>query len=254
MYDPKLAQSVKDLCVKPVRPWPSGFPSVIWRGWSLVQGHGENVLDLSESPINDALPFCLPDLGIAQLAAITAQIEGEEENICAAYHLRWNERLNQVFVVLRETPASFQLWVDEKKLAARDLFPLLAIGDIPRFAPILNKISQVSFTKSTGSQALEWAVDLHLMGVDVLTLLNADDVYSALKRERRPVEAADIESRTKALRSWPLPSQTKAEWQTGEDLPKLEVKLQAKSPRDLSNKLKALSDVGQAWDQWEKNT
>jgi len=212
-------------------------------------------MDVSNSSLGGALRLAYPQLGLTAIAQVIAQIPEEAENICQTYDLRWSERLSQVLKMIGCTPVEFQKWINEKKFSPRDLFPLLAVRDLSEFEPVLSHLARSSLTRSLASQALEWSVELFLMGVPFSTILgNKKDWWASLRKLRRPIESAQTERREKFLREAPLPSHTAGQWLNASDQPALEIKLQASSAKELHQLLDKLKSVSDAWEKLESST
>lgn len=230
------------------RPWPESLPTVRWQKWRLAGlGKGE-VVDLSTSWLGEALKWCYPNLGIAEIANIVAAIPEQAESVCQAYDLRWNERLTQTLRAVLSTPAVFQKWVNEKQLGPRELFPLLAVPDLKAIEPILEQVGESALSRAQGAQALEYAIECFLMEMPLHAILeNRHNWLPHLRRLRRPLEDVDNQTRDAALNHVHLPPQTTLQWLNGTDQPVLEVRLQAKSPTDLLKKLEQLKTADKAW-------
>jgi hypothetical protein len=141
-----------------VKLWPSSLPSVVWRGWRIagdVESASAGQIDISDSPLGDALRWCYPNLGLAEVAALLEAFPGEIESICEAYDLNPGERLDLTLQALRKTPRKFRDWVNEKKLSPRDLAPLLNVKDLNKTFPMLEKIGVSQTTKPAGLKILE---------------------------------------------------------------------------------------------------
>lgn len=229
------------------------MPSLQWREWILA-GDSSTVFDVSNCELGAALKLAYPQLGLNALAHVISMIPEQAENVCQTYDLRINERLSRVFELILLTPASFQKWVDEKKIAPRDLFPLLAVKDLRGAEPILLQLARSTLSKTQGAQALEWAIELFLMERPLDEILsNEKNWWSSLRKMRRPRESEQDEKRDRFLKQTPWPSRANGQWLSHTDSPALELKLQARSPRELDQMLEKLKTVVDTWRDLESS-
>jgi hypothetical protein len=250
-------QRLKSLNIQSSSPvlcqWPNSMPSLQWREWILA-GDASTFFDVSNCELGAALKLAYPQLGLSALAYVISMIPEQAENVCQTYDLRINERLSRVFELILLTPAPFQKWVDEKKMPPRDLFPLLAVKDLSGAEPILLQLARSALSKTQGAQALEWAIELFLMERPLDEILsNEKNWWSSLRKIRRPKESEQDEKRDRFLKQTPWPSRTNGQWLSHTDSPALEVKLQARSPRELDQMLEKLKTVVDTWRDLESS-
>lgn len=231
--------------------WATNLPTVHWKNWILGGENRDDGVDLSSSPIETALKFCYPTLGLASLAVAAELFPDSAGAICTAYGLRFSDRLQNVLERLRQTSAQFQIWVDEKKLSPRDLAPLLSLP-VADLEAILEFLRQTSLSRSEATQALEWAVELKMLNFsDDVLFAEGGNWLAALRRLRRPVEAAAKEKADAQLKLWPWPRECEGRWNTNSDQRALHIDLTASTPADLERKLERLREVSSRWRQME---
>lgn len=212
----------------------------------------ETSFDVSLSSLGEALRLAYPNLGLISLAQVMTQIPGHEESICHAYGIKWNDRLSQVLDLVLQTPPDFQRWLEEKKFSPRDLLPLLAVSDLKAIEPLLMHLPKTGLSKTPAVQALEWSIELYLMGLPLEQLLTKNDNWWAfLQRLRRPMESEQIEKRERFLREAPFPPRTTGQWLTDSDQPVLEIKTLARTPEELLSQLDKLKTIYEAWSKLE---
>src|SRR6185437_8581429 len=89
--------------------WPSTLPALIWKGWRLTPGRDDHgALDLSGTPLVDALKVCYSELGLVSLARLAELFPDDREMIFQSFGMRWSDRLSLVCEALRASPVSFQ--------------------------------------------------------------------------------------------------------------------------------------------------
>lgn len=227
--------------------WPSSLPTIEWRGHRLVGSNPSYIVDLSPSPLGEVCKLCNPNIGLSVIAHLIAEFPKEAENICQSYGLHWGERLAKILTVLLQTPASFQNWVDQRKFSPQDLAPLLAVADLGSIEKLLSSASHSKWTRSEAVQALEWAIELHLMGHDDISKLIENQDFDELRRRRRPLDTAQWAERQKHLAKIQIPRRTVVQWKNEIDVPLMEVRFQAQSKLDFLRKLDELKNVQAAW-------
>lgn len=259
-----IAQCDRRLDFKPQQAWPEALPAYSWQGlllsgFSRREGRALDLWKLSACSWLEAVRACYTDLGLGELARLYEGLKiarptlAQEfrEPLFAAYGLRWSERLEETLDVLLHTPLEFQRWIDDKKWGARDLAVLLAVPQMPEFLPFLEALIELPLSKSQGVQALEWVVELHLMGRPLNDLMPSDHNVAAylsrLERWRRPQSQEREEQWRKTVTEWPWPSQVQGRWQRIGDEAGLEIKIHTTSPQDFHKKLERLQTIRDAW-------
>lgn len=256
-----ISQCSRTLDFSPRREWSPIFPVLAWKG-NLVCGFeretGEAV-DVSEHLFLDVWKACHPELGLAEVARSVECIRrwnGEffveiGSGLLALYGLRLNERLAQLMDLLVRTPREFQNWVDDKKMAPRDLGALLALNDVRDIEPLLLEMPKLGISRFEGARALELFIELYLMGRplnDLLPTSNNGGLYlRRLEQWRRPAANEQDEEWRKTVEQWPWPAQVKAEWQRFGDQSGLEIKIRTTSPDDFQKKLERLAEIPDTW-------
>jgi hypothetical protein len=256
-----IMQCDRRLDFHPRRDWPRALPALAWQGLLLTgfeRTEGQ-VLDLWENgrcPWLEAVKAAHPELGLGELSRLQARLiqtrpelaKEFNDGLLAEYGLRWCERLQETMQALASTPLEFQNWVDEKGLAARDLSPLLAVGvDV---APFLMELPRLGLSKSQGVQALEWFVELLMMGQPLNDLMPSTDGAAYLRRLeqwRKPAAADHDQRRQRQVAEWPWPAHVQGQWQRFGDQSGLEIKIRATSPQDLHKKLERLGAIQETW-------
>jgi hypothetical protein len=173
------------------------------------------------------------------------------EGMFAEYDLRWCERLANTLVVLSETPRAFQDWVDEKTVGARELSPLLAAPEPNIYHQALTDLIALGGSKSQVLQALEWLIELNLMGHPLHDILPSDkdmaNYLRKLEKWRRPRTSEQDERWREVVHHWPWPAQVQGQWLRFGDQAGLEIKMRTTSPRDFQKKLLRLVSIGEFW-------
>ncbi len=172
-FDPKT-QGIIRLSYYPRRGWPSLWPAFVWNG---VQLTPESTVAAVTTPViypqsvslEDLLQQIYPDLPWLEVwqlqwALKKANIPVLSDKLWQLYGFREssdNEKWEEVFAQI--SPDILQWWV-EKDFSPRDLAPLKALPDVRQFSEVLKRLAQLQLSKSDGQKALEWMVDLFLMG------------------------------------------------------------------------------------------
>jgi hypothetical protein len=256
-----ITQCYRELDFQPRTTWPTVLPAFAWRGYLLCgfERRSGDAVELATSSLVDVLLSVYPELGLAEMARFSALMERAmpelylelREAMFSAYGWRWCDRLAQTMILLRSLPFKFQSWVDEKKVSARDLAPLLALPNRDEFQPFVTALVQLPVSKSEGVRALELGVELFLMGRPMNDILPSTDVPSAylhrLERWRRPLSGEHDELWKSDVAQWPWPAHVHGQWQRFGDQAGLEIKIRTTSPQDLSKKLERLQSIGETW-------
>jgi hypothetical protein len=275
-----IAQCDKDLDFKPRRAWPAALPAFAWQnqlltGFERVEG---NALDLSARggcSLREVFRSCYSDLQLAELARLVQRWQqwqnSQRQPTLEATELAqltegsgwgWSERLRTTLAYIVETPAAFQNWIDDKKVGPRDLSPLLAVETekLPALYPFLEKVVELPLSKMEGCQALEWGVELWLLGKPLAELLpspasssaetdkrQAESYLKRLRSLRLPVSMASDEEWRKRVVQFPWPSRVHGTWARWGDQTGLEIRLRAHSPGELTTQIEKLRAVSAAW-------
>ena len=206
MHNLSVAQCSKDLNFNPRRLWPEALPAIAWQnqllsGFERTGGLAIDVSESSRSGLIASIKACHPELGLSELARLALRLQSWRPDLylelrsglATEYGLRWNERLEDSLQMLATTPMVFQDWVDEKKISARDLAPLLALNSTQDFAAFLTAIPVAQLSRNLGARALELGSELFLMGRQISDLLPTEtdpDRYVARLEEVTGVPAA----------------------------------------------------------------
>lgn len=254
-----VARCDRSLDFHPRRPWARVLPALAWKGLLLTgfeRGEGP-VLDLSDKcGFLEAMKTAHPELCLSELGRLHKCLRTHHpelarefsEGLFAEYDLRWCERLEQTLDVLLQTPLGFQDWVDEKKVSPRELAPLLALTDVFAVTPFLRELPGANLSKSQAVQALEWVVELFLMGRPLNDLMPTEPGYlRRLEQWRKPLTGSSDETWREKVAAWPWPAQVQGQWQRFGDQSGLEIKIRTTSPQDLSKKLERLSSINSTW-------
>lgn len=166
--------------------------------------------------------------------------------------------MENLLLTLRMPPSEFANWVAEKKLGGRDLAPLRAVKDEAFLQSLLGYIGRTSPNKNFGTQALEWAVDLHLMGKEVHipveysreTFMNW---HSELKDQRFARRAAQRKALEEKIQQAPWPRNVRAQVVEKGDQVGFEVKIFAESAEDLGRKVDLLRQCAEKMVLKDKN-
>ena len=259
-----IPQCDKTLDFEPRLVWPRALPAYAWQGILLSgferrEGEALDLFQANGCSWLEAMTACYPSLGLAELARLTAglrtahpELKSEyAEGLFAAYGLRWCERLQDTMAALAQTPMEFQEWVDDKKVGARDLAPLLALPAVADFTPFLRALLKVQLSKSQATQALELGVELFLLEHPLTDLLpnggSPESYLARLENWRRPKSGAHDEKWRQTVTAWPWPAQVQGQWQRFGDQAGLEIKIRTTSPADFHKKLERLNSIRDTW-------
>lgn len=256
----------KSLDFQPRQPWPHALPVFVWKGLQLCGFERSEGMALDLSEHNgctwlEAFLACHPLLGLGELARLNHVLETEHpdlarefnERLYGEFELRWCERLRDTLRALKNTPEEFQNWVDGKAPGVRDLAPLLAVKDVREYAVFLRALATMPFSKTQAVLALEYVVELSLMGRPLNDLLPSGDDAAAYLRQlekwRRPRAAETDDQWRQTVVEWPWPAQVQGQWQRFGDQSGLEIKMRATSPQDFQKKLERLLSIQGTWSQ-----
>ncbi|MCB0385470.1 MAG: hypothetical protein KDD43_08760, partial [Bdellovibrionales bacterium] len=221
-------------------------------GFAQIDG---TAVDLSDSgSLLEAFEQCYPVLSLPELARLWSLVasnplwKDSTVGLFRHYGFRWNHELEKTCQVLLNLPLEFQHWCSEKQLSPRDLAPVRAMAHPEEHMYLWECFLSSRLSKSQAVQALEWAVDLLLMGREwpeiKPALPNGDGKWlEMLKSLRFPrSEAVDSQKQGQMARL-PWPSRTQGQWVRQGDRGVLEVRLQADSLDDFRKKLEGLEKV-----------
>jgi hypothetical protein len=172
-FDPKT-QSVTRLSFYPRKNWPTLWPVFIWNGVQITP---------EPTSASIAKPICYPEsvsleelllqvypslswLEVWQLhrALKQANVPVQSDKLWQLYGYRESsdsDKWESIFAQLH--PAVLQ-WCVDKEMSPKDLAPLKALPDIKMITEELKCLAELQLSKSDGQKALEWIVDLFLMG------------------------------------------------------------------------------------------
>lgn len=265
-----ISQCNTGLDFQPRVPWSEVLPPISWRGY-LIAGFEHPVteypaeamaVELPEgTSIVKALTGIYTELGLGELARLCRALKEssvastvEQMELVQAYGLKASDRLTVTLELIAQLPCGFQNWMDEKKLGARELSPLLALSslELQKFETFLNQLAKNPCSKSEGVRILELGVELFLMGQPLEDLLRSPiETPSAYQKRleirRKPLSAAQDEAWQKEVSSWPWPAQTQGQWQRFGDQSGLDIKIRSVSPADLQKKVQRLISIGELW-------
>ncbi len=256
-----ISQCSKVLDFSPRRSWPPVFPALAWKGQLVCAFEREDgeAVDVSEHLFLDVWKACHPELGLGEIARLVdcvRRMNGEffveiGSGLLALYGLRLNDRLGLVLEALAKCPREFQNWVDDKKMSARDLAPLLAVDDLSLLTPFLTELPRLQISKFEGAWALELFIELYLLGRPLNDLLppsaNGSLYVRRLEQWRKPGSHEGDEEWRRRVGQWPWPAQVQAEWQRFGDQAGLEIKIRTTSPDDFQKKLERLAEIPDTW-------
>lgn len=259
MKSQPLSHCKKSWDFSPCQPWPQGLPAFCWQtelltGFERDQGEA---LDLSEDgSLLQVFHSVYPKLSLPELARLWNLVKesplwaDQVSELFRLHSLRWNQELEKTVQLLIQLPMEFQTWCSDKQLGARDLAPLRAL-DLNLAEGLWTSLAQCQLSKSQGVQALEWSVDLLLMGktwqeIQPQAGTSGQGWLAQLKTWRFPnTESVDESKKAKTARL-PWPARTQGQWLRQGDRGLLEVRLQADSLEDFRKKLSGLAKVEKA--------
>jgi hypothetical protein len=259
-----LVQCDRSLDFQPHLLWPRAFPPLAWQGLLLTgfdrrDGQALDLFENGRCTWLEAIKACYPELGLAELARLHRGLQNAKPELAqeltvslySAYGLRWCDRLEQTVRALLETPLGFQKWIDEKKWGARDLAPLLALPEVKSVAAFLSALSEMPLGKSQAVQAMEWVIELSLMGRplnDLMpTSLDGEAYLRRLQQWRKPQSALLDDQWSKVVTEWPWPAQVQGHWQRFGDQTGLKIEIRTTSPQDFRKKLERLISIQDTW-------
>ena len=218
----KVSQCKKNLDFKPQIPWPENLPAYAWGDELLCAFSADSAqfaIDLKVPGLSVGLILSeiYKNLSLAELSRILqikmANSNFEEEDLeilLEKNSLRPSESLFDLLFKLSKTPIEFQNWTSDRKLGAKELFVLKALGEVHSVDTLLSKLALMEPSRQLGIQILENAVELFMMSHDLLSLLpDVDETCEAwslrLEKIRHPMLTAKAEAKqtTLAELSWP---------------------------------------------------
>lgn len=200
-----LGDCNKSYDFKPLVQWPSTLPFFCWDDELLcgfdtkIKNELQIVINLksSETQMADVLAFIYPQLTLPELARLYTKLKVIKEikdwgHFFSLYKIRFCENLISTLDILVQTPISFQLWVSQKQIQARELSPLKCISNFVDIEPFLNKFLELNLTRSQGIQVLELLIELIEMKIskEVLhSLMNGspNSIHVKLMEMRYPL-------------------------------------------------------------------
>lgn len=259
-----ISQCNKHLNFIPRRAWSAALPAMAWQGELLCaferqEGQVLDLFSVNGTGLIDAFKALHPELGLGELARFSGRFEKLwpdlyvelREALFSVYGLKWSARLSEVLGVLAATPLVFQNFVDEKKWGTRDLSPLLILKDPRQFDVVLEALAGISLSKFEAVRALEYVIELYMMGRPLNDLLPSTDNGALwlrrLEQWRRPETSARDEDQRRHVAQMPWPPHVQAQWQRFGDEAGLEIKIRTTSPEDLEKKLERLMTIPETW-------
>ncbi len=152
---------------------------------------------------------------------------------------QWNQKTSELFAAVEQTPVAFRDWAHQKQMGQKDLQPLVSLKNPQEIADLLNQFSAQNLSRSEGKQALDWIVDLHLMGTatDLIAPPESGTWSDRLQQLRHPMTDTPASNSEKA--GWPKYVQVVNFRQGDRVLKKMQITYLDKD--DLSKKLQRLS-------------
>lgn len=259
-----MSQCDSGLDFSPQTKWPTGLPAVavnqvVLAGFSqdVVFNHQINFTEADQiSSLFRSLYF---ELNFAELVRLIEKAKNYSwfplSSVIAKFGWQPTEHFFQIIEKFKATPAGFQSWCAEKKVAPQDLSPLLSAQNLDLkflFLDILN----LQLSKSMGIKALELGIELMLMGqkpehLQSTFLLNfiskeqtqGEAWLDALKQLRYPETYKRDQAEAQKWASLPWPGTSQAKWTRMGDRGGIELKLFVSHPTDLKKYLQSLSRV-----------
>jgi hypothetical protein len=250
-----ISQCSKALDFSPRVPWPARLPAFSWRGFLLSGFDREDghVIELDSAELLEIIWHDIyPKLSLTELArfydkALRADLQMEWPTFFHSYGIRFTEDTKILMRKIVFMPAHVQKWCVLKDVSARDLAPLKALNDWDEIAPWWQKIVLYEPSRADGVRALEWLVDLNLMGVALDVLLadigNFSDAVKRLRVKRFPLTEEKDQQAERLVRELPWPKKLEARYVRHGDKTGYEVKLFVRSTPDLQKQIEGLKAV-----------
>lgn len=205
--------------------WPSSMPPLVFRS---VQIAGRRDLSLAAMTLeaNDQadLEKLLADLYLPLSLAKFSQLKSSCESVGLSVQwprladlsgYRWSDDFVRALDTLSRVSTTFLDWCAEKDIGARDLAPLRAVKCIESLNSHLEHLVKWNPSRSEGVKAIEFAVDLFLMGKPIDTTFQSAPNFGELYRELQKLRYPETthrqllaESKLKEL-PWPKRSQVR---------------------------------------------
>ena len=186
----------------------------------------------------------------ARLLKAVSSLENFEElwkELSPQAHLQEPTAL-KALSVLHELPKAFQDWVDDKKMSLNELHPLCLwhINGKPtdELSLLADDIVKWNCSHQEGALALEYAIDLYLMGNMSSFHISAGtkkDWISEIKSRRYPQTSQRDEEESQRVKTAPWPQRVQGRAFRQGDSSNIEIKLNIQSERDLDQALSQLT-------------
>jgi hypothetical protein len=146
---------------------------MLWQGVVLnpQATAGGPTVDLSEHPLPDCLFDLYGPLSLGQCFELVKACEGVPSlhqglDLPRFFKLQsrhWNERLSDLYQVVKQAPPAFLGWVHQKQVGQKDLQPLVSLGAMDEISPLLDQFPVANLSRNEGKQILDLLVDLLLL-------------------------------------------------------------------------------------------
>lgn len=205
-----------------------------------------------KTSFEEVLKSLYPSLTLVEWARLVNAVERaglplEKDVFSEKHNFRWGEDFSKVCDLILELDEKFLFWANEKQLSTRDLAPLRALASISSFQPYLLKMCEMNPSRSEGVQALEWMVDLFLMGHDLKALVENPKSFSnllrSLRQKRFPLATQQEAGMADLVQKLPWPKKAQARVLRQGDLSGIEIKFFVQSPSDMKTQLDGLAHV-----------
>lgn len=262
-----IAQCDVSLDFSPLSHWPEALPAVavnklVYAGFrqKLALNHQMDPSDFDG--IAQHFYSLYSGLSFAEVARLIQTAKAHPEFPMTEVVQKFQWQVTEQFLSIAEklvaTPLGFQNWCADKKLNPQDLAPLLSATALS-LNPLMKDMLELQLSKSLGTQALELAIELMLMGseyskISVETLLSAEQRkmhgkaqgelwVESLKRLRYPQTFSQDQSAESKMTSLPWPGTSQARWVRHGDKAGIELKIFVSQPSDLKKHLQSLTRV-----------
>ncbi len=131
------------------------YPVVDLSDWKLVDLLFDLFGPLSLIEIFELFKACLEQPPLAEAL--------EPQAFMLLQKRQWNQRLQDLFSKLQETPQCFLNWAHNKQLGHRELQPLLSLNNLEVISPLLQQFPRQGLSRNDGKVVLDLLVDLVLM-------------------------------------------------------------------------------------------
>ena len=211
----------------------------------------EKYLDLSSLTIEDALSVAYPELTFSSLVEVLKRIEPsvslDKSKVFANYGFLLDSKLSQLLLKIPHFPGSFWQWCQKHSLSPRDLFPLLSLNSPQDISQGLQIFSELTVSRSLGTQILELLVECYLLTGDKASLVknikNADLWLQNLKSLRFPNTLKSDLKKEKDLLSLPWTKDLNTRWLRQGDRSGLEIRFFASNHKELIQHVQRLQNI-----------